>query len=148
MSIILNMCNQKCSVSQVMNGVFLHSTHMPDRVINTLHCTGISISSTSVSCAIKLMLAKTIELLTMLGWALPLIYAFDNFDVQQKGLTANFENNIDPPRRLMSAVIFGGSTRSKSFDSTKRRAVACTDLSQAPRLNLCHIIHGSHVTFH
>ena len=80
--------------------------HMPDRVINALHRAGINISSASISRAIKSMSANTIELLTTLGGTLLLIYAYDNFDIQQKGLTPTLENNIDPLRHLTSALVY------------------------------------------
>ena len=52
------------------------------------------------------MSANTIELLTTLGGTLLLIYAYDNFDVQQKGLTPTLENNVNPLRHLTSALVF------------------------------------------
>ena len=52
------------------------------------------------------MSANTIELLATLGGTLLLIYAYDNFNVQQKGLTLTLENNVNPLRHLTSALIF------------------------------------------
>ena len=105
-SIILNTRNQKCNAFQVAIGVFLHSTHTPDRVINALHRAGICISSTSISRAIKSMSAQTIELLATLGGTLLLLYAYDNFDIQGKPSTPTLENNVDPLRHLTSALVF------------------------------------------
>lgn len=105
-SIILNTRNQKYNAFQVTIGIFLHSTHTPDRVISALHHAGVSISSSSILRAIKSMSAKTIELLAELGEVLLLVYAYDNFDIQQKPLTPTLENNVDTLRHLTSALVF------------------------------------------
>ena len=95
-----------CNAFQVAIGVFLHSTHTPDRVINALHCAGITISSASISRAVKSMSAKTTEQLATLGRTLCLLYAYDNFDIQEKHSTPTLENNIDPLRHLTLALVF------------------------------------------
>ena len=51
------------------------------------------------------MSAKTIEFLATLGTTL-LIYAYDNFDIQEKHLTPTLENNVDPLRHLTSVLVF------------------------------------------
>ena len=66
-SIILNTRNQKCNAFQVAIGIFLHSTHTPDRVIGALHRVAITISQSNIERAIKSMSAKTIQLLATLG---------------------------------------------------------------------------------
>jgi len=91
-------------VFQVAVGVFLHSTHTPDRVVSALHRAGISISQPSIGRAIKSMSAKTIRQLTTLGMTLML--AYDNFDVLLKSPTTTLENNIDPLKHLTSALVF------------------------------------------
>jgi len=95
-----------CNAFQVAIGVFLHSTHTPDRVINALHRAGITVSSTSILRAIKSMSAKTIEQLAVLGRTLLLLYTYDNFDIQEKHSTPTLENNVDPLRHLTSALVF------------------------------------------
>jgi len=52
------------------------------------------------------MSAKTVELLATLGGSLLLLYAYDNFDIQEKHLTPTLENNVDPLRHLTSALVF------------------------------------------
>ena len=103
-SIILNTRNQKCNAYQVTIGVFLHSTHTPDRVISALHRAGISISQTSIARAVKSISAKTVQRLTTLGTTIQ--WAYDNFDISIKPLTTILENNVDPLKHLTSALVF------------------------------------------
>lgn len=103
-SIILNTRNQKCNAFQIAIGIFLHSTHTPDRVISALRRAGISIFRSSIARAVKSMLAKTIQRLRTLG--MTLLMAYDNFDVLLKSMTTTLENNVDPLRHLTSALAF------------------------------------------
>jgi len=93
--IILNTHNQKGNAFQVVIGIFLHSTRTPDHVVGALHCAGTRISSASISRAIKSMSAKMIELLATFWGALLLLYAYDNFDIQEKCLTPALETPSD-----------------------------------------------------
>jgi len=84
--------------------MFFSIRHTPDCVICALHHASISISSSSISRAIKSMSARTVELLTTLGAILFLFYAYDNPDIQMKPLTPTLEKNVDPLRHLTSAL--------------------------------------------
>ena len=103
-SIILHTRNRKCNGFQAAVGIFLHSTHTPDRVISTLHHAGISISQTSIARAVKSMSAKMVQRLATLG--MTILWAYDNFDVLIKPLTTVVEKNIDPLKHLTSALVF------------------------------------------
>ena len=101
-SIILHTRNQKCNGFQAAIGI--HSTHMPDRVISTLHHAGISISQTSIERAIKSMSAKMVQRLSTLG--MMTLRAYDNFDVLIKPLTTVIVKHVDSLKHLTSALVF------------------------------------------
>jgi len=52
------------------------------------------------------MSAETTEQLSALGRTLYLLYAYDNFDIQEKHSTPTLENDVDPLRHLTSALVF------------------------------------------
>ena len=54
------------------------------------------------------MSVKTIELLATIGATLLPLYAYDNFDTQQKSLITALKNDVDPLRHLtsISALVF------------------------------------------
>ena len=73
-SIMLNTCNQKYNAFQVAVSIFLHLTHALGYAISALYHANISMSQSSIECAIKSMSSKTIQLLATLGMTTSVFY--------------------------------------------------------------------------
>ncbi|KAG1731026.1 hypothetical protein EDB19DRAFT_1912702 [Suillus lakei] len=80
---------------QSILGIFLQSTHTPQKVINTLSCIGISISTDLINAAICSLSAESQNTLQSIGKSLLASYTYDNFDVDLKSQVPQAKKSHD-----------------------------------------------------
>ncbi|KAG1736672.1 uncharacterized protein EDB91DRAFT_1337407 [Suillus paluster] len=98
--------NQRSNALQSVLGIFLQSTHTPQKVIDTLSHIGISISTNSIRAAIQSLSAKSQNTLRTIGKSLLTSYAYDNFDVDLKSQVPQAEKSNESLKHLTSGLLF------------------------------------------
>ncbi|KAF8128125.1 hypothetical protein EV363DRAFT_433689 [Boletus edulis] len=89
-----------------MLGIFLHSTHPPEKVIDTISRMGLSISVDSIHDVIRSLSVQSMYALWKLGQSLLTAYAYDNFDVNLKTIVSTVERSSDTLKHLTSGLLF------------------------------------------
>ncbi|KAI9460696.1 hypothetical protein HD554DRAFT_2206865 [Boletus coccyginus] len=116
-SILMQSINQKANPLQSILGIFFQSAHTPQKVIDTLACIGISIST---------------ETINALGQSLLTSYAYDNFDVDLKSHVPTTEKSNNFLKHLTSGLLF------PLGHGTTTNDLKCSDqLWKISALNLC-----------
>ncbi|KIJ58557.1 hypothetical protein HYDPIDRAFT_73279, partial [Hydnomerulius pinastri MD-312] len=105
-SILMQSVNQKSNALQSILGIFLQSAHAPQKVIDTLACMGISISTDAINAAIRSLSIESQATLQKLGQSLLAVYAYDNFDVDLKSQVPTAERSNDSLKHLTSGLLF------------------------------------------
>ncbi|KAI0705899.1 hypothetical protein BC835DRAFT_1403706 [Cytidiella melzeri] len=82
LSQLLHSRYRKCNTLQSVMGVFLHSCNTPEKVVKVLTRMGISVSLTSIHCAIHSLKSECFMDIRKLGHTLLVSYAYDNFNVK------------------------------------------------------------------
>ena len=98
--------NQKSNALQSILGFFLQSAHVPYKVIDTLACLGISISTDAINMAIRSLSVESKNTLHNLGQSLLALYAYNNFDVDLKSQVPTAEKSNDSLKHLTSGLLF------------------------------------------
>lgn len=98
--------NQRAKSLAGMLGIFLHSMHAPEKVIETISQMGLSISIDSIHDAIQLLSTQSAHTLWKLGQTLLAAYAYDNFDVTLKTAIPTVEKSTDTLKHLTSGLLF------------------------------------------
>ncbi|KAG2137189.1 hypothetical protein BD769DRAFT_1626747 [Suillus cothurnatus] len=98
--------NQHSNTFQSLLGIFLQSTHTPQKVIETLERIGVSVSANAILAATKSLLAQTHQHLQSLGQSLLMAYAYNNFDVDLKTHQHKIENSMESLEHLTSGLMF------------------------------------------
>ncbi|KAF9219046.1 hypothetical protein BS17DRAFT_718757, partial [Gyrodon lividus] len=91
---------------QSIVGIFLQSTHTPQKVIETLACMGISIFVEAINAIIHLLSAESHCTIQSLGQSLLAAYAYNNFDVDLKLVNHTAENLAELLKYLTSGLCF------------------------------------------
>lgn len=105
-SIFMHSRSRQCNAFQSMMGIFLHSSHAPEKLINILSQMGISISSTSIHRAVKSLSVQSQEGIQSLGQSLLAGYAYDNFDVKFNISILTIDTPKDSLIHLTSGLLF------------------------------------------
>ncbi|EGO00456.1 hypothetical protein SERLA73DRAFT_25831, partial [Serpula lacrymans var. lacrymans S7.3] len=100
LSIMMQSANQKSNALQSMIGIFLQSSHSPEKVIDAMACMGVSISPSAIHSAIWLLSADSHCNICALGQAILASYAYDNFDVDLKSHQPVAEKSSDTLKHL------------------------------------------------
>ncbi|KAG0694157.1 hypothetical protein DFH29DRAFT_815625 [Suillus ampliporus] len=106
LSIMMRSTNQRSNTLQSLLGMFLQSTHTPQKVIETLEWMGISVSVNAIHAATRSLSAQTHKHLRSLGQSLLASYAYDNFDVDLKMHQHKIENSMESLKHLTSGLMF------------------------------------------
>ncbi|KAG1906319.1 uncharacterized protein F5891DRAFT_1182571 [Suillus fuscotomentosus] len=106
LSILMQSTNRRSNALQSILGIFLQSTHTPQKVIDTLARIGISISTDSINAAIRSLSTESQNTLQTLGKSLLASYAYDNFDVDLKTQVPLAEKSNDSLKHLASSLLF------------------------------------------
>ncbi|KAG1803053.1 hypothetical protein EV424DRAFT_1474635 [Suillus variegatus] len=106
MSIMMRSMNQRSNTLQSLMGMFLQSTHSPQKVIETLERIGVSVSVNAIFAATHSLSAQTHRTLRSLGQSLLAAYAYDNFDVDLKSHEHKIENWNESLKHLTSGLMF------------------------------------------
>ncbi|KIK80293.1 hypothetical protein PAXRUDRAFT_159026, partial [Paxillus rubicundulus Ve08.2h10] len=105
-SILIQSTNQKSNALQSIFGIFLQSTHTPQKVIETLACMGISVSVDAINAAVRSLSAESHRAIQSLGRTLLAAYAYDNFDVDLKSVDHTAEKSTESLKHLTSGLLF------------------------------------------
>ncbi|KAH7924642.1 hypothetical protein BV22DRAFT_1129691 [Leucogyrophana mollusca] len=105
-SILKKSTNQKANSLSGMLGLFLHSTHAPEKVIETMAQIGLSISVDAIHDAIHSLSAQSGRALQCLGQSLLAAYAYDNFDINLKSTVPTAQKSVDTLKHLTSGLLF------------------------------------------
>ncbi|KAG2737365.1 hypothetical protein P692DRAFT_20823803 [Suillus brevipes Sb2] len=106
LSIMMRSTNQRSNTLQSLLGMFLQSTHTPQKVIETLERMGISVSVNAILSGTQSLAAQTHQHLRSLGRSLLAAYAYDNFDVDLKTHEHKIENSTETLKHLTSGLMF------------------------------------------
>ncbi|KAF8152227.1 hypothetical protein B0H34DRAFT_821021 [Crassisporium funariophilum] len=105
-SIIMQSNNRNTNSLESIIGIFLHSCHTPQRVIDTLAHMGVSISVNTIHNAITSLSRESADTIREMGQTLLIAYAYDNFDVDLKSAVPTVEKSATSLQHLTSALIF------------------------------------------
>ncbi|KAH7917213.1 hypothetical protein BV22DRAFT_979647, partial [Leucogyrophana mollusca] len=105
-SILKKSTNQKANSLSSMIGIFLQSTHTPEKVIETFARMGLSISVDAIHDAVRSLSAQSHRALQSLGKTLLAAYAYDNFDINLKGTVPTVDKSSDSLKHLTSGLLF------------------------------------------
>ncbi|KIK79079.1 hypothetical protein PAXRUDRAFT_162250 [Paxillus rubicundulus Ve08.2h10] len=105
-SILMQGTNQKSNTMQSIIGLFLQSVHTLYKVINTLTCLGIPISTDLFNLAVQSLSVESHNALNCLGQSHLASYAYDNFDVDLKSQVHIAEKTNDSLKHLTSGLLF------------------------------------------
>ncbi|KAG2060973.1 hypothetical protein BDR06DRAFT_979247 [Suillus hirtellus] len=105
-SLLTKSVNQKANTLSSVLGIFLHLTHAPKSVIETMSRMGFSISVHAIHDAICALSAQSCHALQYLGQTLLAAYAYDNFDVHLKSTVPTAEKSADTLKHLKSGLLF------------------------------------------
>ena len=106
MSILMHSTNRKSNSLQSIVGMFLQSTHTPQKVMETLARMGISVSVDAINAGIQSLSVEALQSVKALGRTLLASYAYDNFDVDLKSTIHTVEKSNDSLKHLTSGLIF------------------------------------------
>ncbi|KIJ10935.1 hypothetical protein PAXINDRAFT_40066, partial [Paxillus involutus ATCC 200175] len=106
LSILMHSTNRKSNGLQSLSGIFLQSTHTPQKVIETLARMGISVSVDAIHAAVQSLSAESHCAIQQLGRTLLAAYAYDNFDVDLKTTNPTVEKSTDTLKHLTSGLLF------------------------------------------
>ncbi|KAG1889562.1 hypothetical protein F4604DRAFT_1877154 [Suillus subluteus] len=106
LSIMMRSTNQHSNTLQSLLGMFLQSTHTPQKVIETLERMGISVSVNAIHAWTQSLAAQTQQHLRSLGRSLLAAYAYDNFAVDLKTHEHKIENSMETLKHLTSGLMF------------------------------------------
>ncbi|KAG1896459.1 uncharacterized protein F5891DRAFT_958578, partial [Suillus fuscotomentosus] len=106
LSIMMRSTNQRSNTLQSLLGMFLQSTHTPQKVIETLERMGISVSVNAILSGTQSLAAQTHQHLRSLGRSLLVAYAYDNFDIDLKTHEHKIENSMETLKHLTSGLMF------------------------------------------
>ncbi|KAG1857237.1 hypothetical protein C8R48DRAFT_749020 [Suillus tomentosus] len=98
--------NQKANALSSVLGIFLHLTHAPKSVIETMSRMGLSISVHAIHDAIRALSAQSCHVLQYLGQTLLAAYAYDNFDMHLKSTVPTAKKSVDTLKHLTSGLLF------------------------------------------
>ncbi|KAG1888769.1 hypothetical protein F4604DRAFT_1877255 [Suillus subluteus] len=98
--------NHRSNALQSILGIFLQSTHTPQKVIDTLARIGISISMDSIHAGIRSLSTESQNTLQTLGKSLLASYAYDSFNVDLKTQVPLTEKSNDSLKHLTSGLLF------------------------------------------
>ncbi|KAG2140009.1 hypothetical protein BD769DRAFT_1288794, partial [Suillus cothurnatus] len=105
-SIIMQTANQKSNVFQSIFGIFLQSTHTPQKVIETLLWMGICVSVDSINTAVMSLSKEAHRGISTLGQMLLASYAYNNFDVDLKSTVHTADKSEDMLKHLTTGLLF------------------------------------------
>ncbi|KAH7904696.1 hypothetical protein BJ138DRAFT_1018765, partial [Hygrophoropsis aurantiaca] len=91
-SILLQNTNERCNYLQGILGIFLHSMCVPEKVIEVLAHSGLSISITSIHNAVNLMSKEISQKIRDGVRSLRTAFAYDNFDIDFKTAEPTIEH--------------------------------------------------------
>ncbi|KIK76825.1 hypothetical protein PAXRUDRAFT_17913 [Paxillus rubicundulus Ve08.2h10] len=137
-SILMQSTNQKANAPQSILGIFLQSAHTPQKVIDTLAHIGISISTETINCAIRLLSVASQENLCALGQSLLASYVYDNFDVDLKSHVPIAEKSDDSLKHLTSGLLFP-LVHGITTDDLKCSEELWSRSALNPRVNKAHL---------
>jgi hypothetical protein len=106
LSIMMKTSNQRSNTLQSLVGIFLQSTHTPQKVIETLERMGVCVSVNAIHAATRSLSAQTRHQFRSLGQSLLAAYAYDNFDVDLKSYEHTVENSTETLKHLTSGLLF------------------------------------------
>ncbi|KIK76595.1 hypothetical protein PAXRUDRAFT_18084 [Paxillus rubicundulus Ve08.2h10] len=98
--------NQKANALQSILGIYLQSSHAPQKVIDTLAHIGISISTESINAAVCSLSLESQHSLRDLGQSLLASYAYDNFDVDLKSQVPTADKTTTSLKHLTFGLMF------------------------------------------
>lgn len=98
--------NQKANRLPGMLGLLLHSTHIPENVIETMARMGLSISVDGIHDTIHSLSAQLFQALQRLSQTLLPAYAYNNFNVSLKTTVPTAEKSINMLKHLTSSLLF------------------------------------------
>ncbi|KAG1846615.1 hypothetical protein DFJ58DRAFT_624202, partial [Suillus subalutaceus] len=84
--------NERCNTLQCIFSLFLHSTGTPQRVIEALAHTSISISTQSIAAAVRSLSKEANAQIKQAVWTLTTALAYDNFDIDFKTAQPTIEH--------------------------------------------------------
>ncbi|KAH7904953.1 hypothetical protein BJ138DRAFT_1138408 [Hygrophoropsis aurantiaca] len=105
-SILKKSTNQKANSLSGLLGIFLHSTHAPEKVIESMARMGLSISVDAIHDAIRSLSAQSHRALQSLGQSLLAAYAYDNFNINLKSTVPTAQKSADTLKHLTSGLLF------------------------------------------
>ncbi|KIK82495.1 hypothetical protein PAXRUDRAFT_153708, partial [Paxillus rubicundulus Ve08.2h10] len=105
-SIVMQCTNQNANALQSILGIYLQSSHAPQKVIDTLACIGISISSEMINAAVRSLSLESQHSLHDLGQSLLASYAFNTFDVDLKSQAPTAEKTTTLLKHLTFGLMF------------------------------------------
>ncbi|KAG2743119.1 hypothetical protein P692DRAFT_201841915 [Suillus brevipes Sb2] len=105
-SLLKKSTNQKANSLSSILGIFLHSTHAPEKVIETMARMGLSISVDAIHNTVRSLSAESSHALQYLGQTLLAAYAYDNFDINLKSTVPTAEKSTDTLKHLTSGLLF------------------------------------------
>ncbi|KAF8993895.1 hypothetical protein BDQ17DRAFT_1392515 [Cyathus striatus] len=120
-SIFLQSTNERCNYLQSILGIFFHSNAVPERVVETLAHTGLSISLTSIHNAINSLSEKAGKRLEDAVGKLTTAFAYDNFDCHFKTSEPTVE------QRSSTFVSATSATAIPLVGVTDREHLRCSD---------------------
>lgn len=83
-SILMQSINAQCNRLQTLVGLFAHSTHTPEKVVELLAHAGLSIAPSSINNMVQAMSADAVESLKNSPEPKPKAFGYDNLDVSFK----------------------------------------------------------------
>ncbi|KAI0639544.1 hypothetical protein C8Q77DRAFT_1046641, partial [Trametes polyzona] len=84
MSIAMQNTNNRCNTFQSLLGLYMHACNAPDAVLEPLAQIGLTISSSSINNAVSNLSIESSQAIEALGRSLLAVYAYDNFDMEDK----------------------------------------------------------------
>ncbi|KAF8961387.1 hypothetical protein BDZ97DRAFT_1664374, partial [Flammula alnicola] len=120
LSIILQSTNERCNYLQGVLGLFFHSTCVPEKVVETLAHSGLSISLTAIHQAVKSLSKEASIRLKSAVRSLQTAFAYDNFDIAFKTAQPTVEHH----NSFVSAT---SATAIPLFNIVDRDALRCSN---------------------
>ncbi|KAI0310545.1 hypothetical protein OF83DRAFT_1032149, partial [Amylostereum chailletii] len=93
LSMLMKGTNQKCNALASVIGLFLHSSNVPERVIEVVSHVGLSIGVTAINNSVNSLDRDVLKKFRVLGLSLTAAAAYDNFDVAFNVATPTVEND-------------------------------------------------------
>ncbi|KAI0340733.1 hypothetical protein BDW22DRAFT_1446960 [Trametopsis cervina] len=105
-SILMQNRNQRCNWLQSLVGIFLHATNAPQKVVDTLHRMGLSVSVRTVHNSLRSLGQHALEEAGEVAHTLAAAYAYDNFDIDFKKSVPTVETAGVSLQHFTSSLIF------------------------------------------